>query len=343
MDSRAQTIGDIALRETWTTRNFAALGACARDADDEYWGEGDGGFRLALEGVESGYEEYLALPNGICLQLRDASTTAAQGFSYVGEDMAKFHIRMSGTSVISMPHTVEASRLSGPAFGTLTHPADMPKHEYVLPGDRQKWLTILLPRHHLETIFLSNLKSFPTGLAGFARRSRTDAFMDCRRPNLELIAAAQALFSTAWTRSLRRLIFEAKTLEILGLIGSELSCDSATASKPVPLSQRERAKLGELRERLARDYADPPGIAELSRELGMNQDKIVKGFRQMFGETITAACLGMRMRHALDLLRDGQTISAVSEAVGYAYVSNFSTAFKRHFGVAPSRLDKIAD
>lgn len=343
MDNGGQTIGDIAMREIWTTRNFAALRAEPGDLDDDLWSDDDVGFRRSLAGTESGYEEYLELPNDIYVQLRDANASVTQGFCYVGEDMAKFHVRMSGTSLISMPGTIEPSRLSGPAFGTLTHPADVPKHEYMLAGERQKWLTVLLPRHTLEAIFQSSLRSFPAALAGFAGNSRSNAFMDCRRPSMELIGAAQALFSTSWTKSLRRLIFEAKTLEILGLIGSELSCDREAASLPVPLSHRERARLGEIRERLKQDFADPPGIAQLSREFGMNQDKIVKGFKQMFGETITAACLGMRMRHAIDLLREGRSISFVSDAVGYAYVSNFSAAFKRHFGVPPSKLDKIDD
>jgi AraC-like DNA-binding protein len=36
------------------------------------------------------------------------------------------------------------------------------------------------------------------------------------------------------------------------------------------------------------------------------------------------------------------TVTDVATSVGYAHVSNFTTAFKRHFGCSPSRLQAPA-
>ncbi len=103
------------------------------------------------------------------------------------------------------------------------------------------------------------------------------------------------------------------------------------------LSIRERKLLMAARERLLQDLSDPPTIAELARETGLNQLKLKRGFKAVFGHSIYALFQRERMDRARELLqRHGVTETAMM--LGYSNVSHFSVAFRKQFGVLPREV-----
>ena len=85
-----------------------------------------------------------------------------------------------------------------------------------------------------------------------------------------------------------------------------------------------------------RELAPAPTIDKLARSVGMSKSTLTKGFKAVFGETMSDFSLRCRMRHALTLMRDqGWSIVKAAEAVGYAHATSFTTAFRRHFGMRP--------
>lgn len=100
------------------------------------------------------------------------------------------------------------------------------------------------------------------------------------------------------------------------------------------LSLRERKLLMAARERLLLDLSDPPTIAELARETGLNQLKLKRGFKALFGYSVYALFQRERMDRARSLLQqNGVTETAMM--LGYSNVSHFSAAFRKQFGVLP--------
>lgn len=84
---------------------------------------------------------------------------------------------------------------------------------------------------------------------------------------------------------------------------------------------------------------NPPTIPELSKEVGINQCYLKKGFKEMFNTTIYDYVQEQRMLKAKLLLSSNNySVSAVAELVGYSSPSSFSAAFKKHTGVLPSDL-----
>lgn len=79
---------------------------------------------------------------------------------------------------------------------------------------------------------------------------------------------------------------------------------------------------------------------ELSR-FGYSYHYICKLFKETYGTSPHAYLLSKRMDHAARLLSEGKSVSSVSAALGYSSPYNFSRAFKKHTGKAPSELGKI--
>lgn len=98
-------------------------------------------------------------------------------------------------------------------------------------------------------------------------------------------------------------------------------------------------KLEQAREILQDRYTSPPTQKGLSREVGLNEFKLRRGFKEYFGITVYDFITRLRMEKAKKLLMDEQlSISEVTQLVGFSHQNNFSIAFKKYFGVPPSEL-----
>lgn len=88
-------------------------------------------------------------------------------------------------------------------------------------------------------------------------------------------------------------------------------------------------------------YNDPSSswtIAKLASEIGVSRASLARRFHEMVGQPPMTFLTGWRMSLAADMLKQpGRTIAAVADAVGYGSPYAFSTAFKREFGVSPTR------
>ncbi len=77
-------------------------------------------------------------------------------------------------------------------------------------------------------------------------------------------------------------------------------------------------------------------IGQLAEEVGMSRSSFAERFKQIVGEPPLTYLIDYRMRLAARYLRLQQnSISRISELVGYASDSTFSQAFKRVYGVSP--------
>ena len=79
-----------------------------------------------------------------------------------------------------------------------------------------------------------------------------------------------------------------------------------------------------------------PDISAAARELGVSTSTIKRRLRQ-FGTTYRRAVEAARIARAKDLLADDQhQVTQIATRLGYAYLPNFTRAFKRATGVSPS-------
>ena len=80
-------------------------------------------------------------------------------------------------------------------------------------------------------------------------------------------------------------------------------------------------------------------LAALCREVGLNEFKLKKGFKELFGITVFGYLLHRRMEHAKKMLLESSgSITDIAENCGYTYVQSFSTAFKKLYGTTPEKF-----
>jgi AraC-like DNA-binding protein len=82
-------------------------------------------------------------------------------------------------------------------------------------------------------------------------------------------------------------------------------------------------------------YADPLTLERLAVAVGRSKRQLASVFRQELTMTAHEYLTRVRLRRALELIRQEEKIEAVSLLVGYRSKKNLYRHFKRHIGVTP--------
>jgi AraC-like DNA-binding protein len=96
-------------------------------------------------------------------------------------------------------------------------------------------------------------------------------------------------------------------------------------------------RIHEARDILIRNLQDPPYLLDLAWQVGLNDTKLKRGFRQIFGTTVFGYLQLKRLERARSLLEErNMNVSEVAATVGYSSLSHFAKVFTQHFGAKPS-------
>nr|WP_295927643.1 AraC family transcriptional regulator [uncultured Dyadobacter sp.] len=136
--------------------------------------------------------------------------------------------------------------------------------------------------------------------------------------------------------AMRNLLVQSKVLELLALQLGQMQ-ESPSSAHSLSLAEIER--LHELKIFIESHFLEAFSLSSLSRLCLLNEFKLKKGFKELFGTTVFAYLRKLRMDFAAKLLLDSlKSIEDISEILGYEHPQHFSTAFKRHHGSSPSNF-----
>jgi AraC-like DNA-binding protein len=145
------------------------------------------------------------------------------------------------------------------------------------------------------------------------------------------------LLTSPLSGNLGRIFREAKVLELIAL---QLNYLCTTGSRiDEGLSKKDREVLEGVHDYLTYHFREEQSLQRLSKTFGLNEFKLKKGFKNLFGKTIFDYIFELKMSYARQLLLDSdKLVCEVSRDVGYKNPNHFSTAFKKQFGVNPVLL-----
>lgn len=123
------------------------------------------------------------------------------------------------------------------------------------------------------------------------------------------------------------------------LIALQLSVFGTVQERNEKISQRDKEITYGIKEYLDSTFNQDHSLLSLSKQFGINQCKLKKNFKLLVGVPVIEYVFNLKMEHARALLCDkGMYVSEVAPIIGYRNANHFATAFKRKFGVNPSRI-----
>lgn len=108
-----------------------------------------------------------------------------------------------------------------------------------------------------------------------------------------------------YSGGVRKLYLESKMLELLALYLNESLYETQRISSGVKLSKEDIRSLQLAKRAVATRFPQPPIMSGLYPLICLNEFKLKKGFREMFGNTVPAFVTEQRLQHARQMLEQG--------------------------------------
>lgn len=135
------------------------------------------------------------------------------------------------------------------------------------------------------------------------------------------------------------IFIESKILSLLYIVFEEFQNVIQTKNiLPLGLSDEDIQKLRIAKVYIVQNISKNYTLIELAHQVGLNDFKLKKGFKELFGSTVFTYRHSIRMEKAKNMLQSGFQVNEVSEEIGYKHPHHFSAAFKEYFDVLPSMI-----
>lgn len=97
----------------------------------------------------------------------------------------------------------------------------------------------------------------------------------------------------------------------------------------------------EIEKEIAFDKFPKKTVVELANEAGIGRNALQSGFREIYGSNIKEYMLQVRMERARQFLEEGRkTMKQIAICCGYRSQGNFTAAFRKMYGVAPTEYQQ---
>ena len=159
--------------------------------------------------------------------------------------------------------------------------------------------------------------------------------------NFKIQQVINEIIHCSYTDELRDLFLLSKSIELLVLQAEMYNLQQV---HQFIKSEKDKRKLIEAKELLNTRIDNPPTIVELSKLTGINEYKLKKGFKELFGTTIFGYIHHSRMSLAKRLLLGtDKSAKEIAYETGYSSPQHFSNAFKKQFGITPNSVRNNPD
>jgi AraC family transcriptional regulator, transcriptional activator of the genes for pyochelin and ferripyochelin receptors len=152
-----------------------------------------------------------------------------------------------------------------------------------------------------------------------------------------MIKMVKEILGCPFSNAAAERFIECKAMEILLYALDDLSGNDPLV--PLKLSALDIECLHEAKRLITEDFQNKMSLIDLARKVYLNDYKLKKGFKYLFGTTVFEHLNNERMKQAKEMVLDRQfTFSYIAIALGYESESSFNKAFKKHFEVTPGYM-----
>ena len=266
-----------------------------------------------------------------------ADTDTAPWVLYNDSGFVEMNFMLEGQILQTREGLVDRQHYRKGHHNILFSPCTMETNQLLSSGTHRIFSVYALPEKMME-LFAGYLED----MAPFAEKLAKGESFVLQAPVQGLSNALKYFFDSFWARTLPvnvgRLYFESRVMELLAYQCHLLL--EAPVRQPV-IGKADLEKIYRTRDIILRNLCSPLSLTELSGQVCLNEFKLKKYFRQVFGLSVFALVQEERLKRAKQLIFEGEkNISAIAYELGYAHPQHFQRAFKQRFGVTPGSLLK---
>ncbi|MGD1931852.1 MAG: helix-turn-helix transcriptional regulator [Leptolyngbyaceae cyanobacterium] len=181
----------------------------------------------------------------------------------------------------------------------------------------------------------------PKSLQHLVKSSSEEAYVRSGDIQPMMATVLEQILHCPYLGTIKRAYLESKAIELVALVLDHEVTIQQGEVKRGALKPEQLERIHYAKEILLRDMGNPPSLAELAQQVGLNDFMLRQGFRQAFGTTVFGQLQTYRLDIAKQLLSEqDMSVSEVAQQVGYTSMSYFSRAFKKKIGIGPKAYQK---
>jgi AraC family transcriptional regulator, transcriptional activator of the genes for pyochelin and ferripyochelin receptors len=267
----------------------------------------------------------------------EADADTAPWVLYADSSFVEMNFLLEGNILQTREGLVDRQHYRKGHHNILFNPYTMETNQLLGKGTHRIFSVYALPEKMME-LFAGYLEE----MAPFAEKLAKGEPFVLHAPVQGLTNELNFFFDSFWARTLPsnvgRLYFESRVMELLAYQCHLLL--EAPVRQPA-IGKADLEKIYHARDIILRNLNSPLSLMELSRRVCLNEFKLKKYFRQVFGLSVFTLIQEERLKRAKQLIFEGEkNISAIAYELGYAHPQHFQRAFKQRFGVTPGSLLK---
>lgn len=216
-----------------------------------------------------------------------------------------------------------------------------PDKEYLVSSPDEKETTFSMHIIFPESYFLSLVNDAYPVMNDFKKAMLARNFSMLAKDNMSIIpemnSIIQEIIGCKRKGILKSLFVESKIIKLLMLQLEQFEQMEYHANSW--LKRHDIEKIHHVKSIMDENLAHPFSLIELARMAGINDFKLKKGFKEIYGTTVFGYLKDIRMLDAKKLLLENdKSISDIAMLCGYKFVQNFTKAFKKEFGITPDKF-----
>ena len=205
-----------------------------------------------------------------------------------------------------------------------------------LAGQPVRWVSLRIEPQLLNTILEGQFDQIPPDLCGIVDGSSENYYKRISTMTASIQMAIHQILNCPYRGSIKRIYLESKAMELISHQLAQVALIEPGRKNHAVLRPDDIERIHEVRDILIRNFQNPPSLLDLAWRVGLNDTKLKRGFRQIFGTTVFGYLHAKRMERGRQLLAEDRiNVTEVSYEVGYSNRTHFTRAFTKHFGCSP--------
>jgi len=201
-------------------------------------------------------------------------------------------------------------------------------------------LTLHISPDYLKEFIADDFVNLPIGISSLLSGNREERFFIKGEMLPSMIIDSNQIYDTQIKGAPRRMYLEAKALELMTLILSDIS-EEKNAFSDMILSDYQIDKIKEVKSIILTKIANPPSLHQLSEMSGMSHTKLNKAFKQLFGNTVFGYLREQRLDLSRELLESNKfSITQITYEAGWSNPSHFTREFVKVYNMTPKDYRK---
>ncbi|MBE9199243.1 MULTISPECIES: AraC family transcriptional regulator [unclassified Nodularia (in: cyanobacteria)] len=216
---------------------------------------------------------------------------------------------------------------------------DIKETEYWKAGEKFSRIYLEIePQEFFSSFGYEDLEHIPISLRQALMGDKLQPYYQQGEITQEMWVILSHILQCPYQGYLKQMYLESKAVELITLHCQQFHEEDIHNYRSPVKDLRDVDKIYQAKEILLGNLENPPSLMELARQVGLNDFKLKRGFREVFGTSAFKYLHDYRLEKAKQLLVLGEMkVEEVAFRVGFDSRSYFASAFRKKFGLNPKQ------